>query len=226
MRLRNGGARSRFQTMALFRFHKSPAAAPAIRADNLYLRAPEAGDFEAWAKLRALSRDFLTPWEPVWPADDLTRPAFRRRLRRQAEEIDRDETYPFFLFRADDDVLLGGLTLGQIRRGVSQTATMGYWMGAPFAGKGYMSRAVRAALGHAFGALRLHRVEAACVPSNDRSRRLLESCGFRREGYARAYLEIDGRWQDHLLFAILATDPIHPPGQATSAPCVSGLLHE
>lgn len=212
--------------MALFRFSRPLASAPAIRADGLYLRAPEPGDFEAWASLRALSRDFLTPWEPVWPADDLTRPAFRRRLRRQAEDIDRDEAYPFFLFRAADDALLGGLTFGQIRRGVAQTATMGYWMGAPFAGKGYMSRAVRAALGHAFGALRLHRVEAACVPSNDRSRRLLESCGFRREGYARAYLEIDGRWQDHLLFAILASDPVRPPRPATGLPSVSSLLHE
>jgi ribosomal-protein-alanine N-acetyltransferase len=182
-----------------------------VRGDGVYLRPADMRDFDAWAALRAASRDFLTPWEPTWAADELTRPAFRRRLRRQAEEMERDEAYAFLLFRAQDRALLGGLTIGQVRRGVAQTAAIGYWMGQEHAGKGYMSRAVRAALAHCFGPLRLHRVEAACVPENEVSLRLLERCGFQREGYARAYLRIDGVWRDHLLFAFLASDPPPPP---------------
>ena len=165
-------------------------------------------DYEQWRWLRELSRDFLTPWEPTWPADDLTRGAFRRRLRRHAEEIDRDEAYPFFIFREGDHALLGGLTLGQVRRGVAQAATLGYWMGEPHAGRGHMARAVRATTGFAFATLRLHRLEAACLPHNLASQRLLERVGFQREGYARAYLRIAGVWQDHLLFALLESDPV------------------
>jgi ribosomal-protein-alanine N-acetyltransferase len=165
-------------------------------------------DFEAWAALRERSRGFLTPWEPTWPGDDLTRGAFRRRLRRQAQEIENDEGYPFLIFREGDDVLVGGLTLGQIRRGVAQGTTLGYWMGAPHAGKGFMARAVRAAVTFAFATLRLHRIEAACLPNNEPSIRLLERCGFKHEGLARAYLRINGIWQDHLLYAILESDPL------------------
>ena len=196
--------------MALFRLGNSTDNANFVRGDGVYLRPGEMRDFEAWAALRERSRDFLVPWEPTWPADDLTRASFRRRLRRHSEEIDRDEAYPFFLFRQADDVLIGGLTLGQVRRGVAQAATLGYWMGEPHAGKGFMSRAVRAAIGFAFATLRLHRVEAACLPHNDASVQLLEGIGFAREGYARAYLRINGAWQDHLLFALVETDRINP----------------
>jgi [ribosomal protein S5]-alanine N-acetyltransferase len=196
--------------MALFRLGTTSEPLHAIRGDGLYLRPLEARDYAAWAALREVSREFLSPWEPTWPADDLTKSAFRRRLRRHSEEMDRDEAYPFLIFREQDGALLGGLTLGQVRRGVSQTATLGYWMGEPFAGRGYMARATRAALSYAFANLRFHRVEAACLPHNVRSIRLLEGAGFRREGLARAYLRINGVWQDHLLFARLDSDHIAP----------------
>ncbi len=196
--------------MALFRIGKSQQENDFVRGEGVYLRPPSLADFRDWAELREASRDFLTPWEPLWPADDLTRAAFRRRIRRHEEERDRDETYPFFIFRTADDALLGGLTLGQVRRGVAQTATLGYWMGHRFAGQGYMSRAVRALCRHGFSALRLHRIEAACLLHNDPSRNVLESCGFKREGHARAYLRINGQWQDHILFALLDSDPVLP----------------
>ncbi len=192
--------------MALFRIGAPHDNANFIRGEGLYLRPPEMRDFDQWVALRVESRDFLTPWEPTWPADDLTRTSFRRRMRRQAEEIDRDEAYPFFIFREGDHALLGGLTIGQIRRGVAQAGTFGYWMGAPHAGKGHMTKAVRAAAGFGFAALRLHRIEAACLPHNAPSMRLLERNGFQREGLARAYLRINGVWQDHVLFALLETD--------------------
>ena len=165
-------------------------------------------DFDAWADLRSTSREFLRPWEPIWPPDDLARVAFRRRLKRYSQDVRSDAAYPFFIFRQSDGALVGGLTLGQIRRGVAQTATLGYWMGQVHAGQGYMSDAVRAVLPYAFNGLRLRRIEAACLPENEPSIRLLERVGFIREGYARSYLRIAGAWQDHLLYAILMDDQI------------------
>jgi [ribosomal protein S5]-alanine N-acetyltransferase len=163
-------------------------------------------DYAEWAGLREKSRAFLVPWEPTWPADDLTRGAFRRRLKRYAEDQRTDQAYAFFIFRQEDNILLGGLTLANVRRGVAQAGSLGYWLGEPFVRCGYMSAAVKALMPFAFGTLKLHRVEAACIPTNVASIRLLEKCGFKREGYAREYLCINGVWQDHLLYARLTSD--------------------
>jgi ribosomal-protein-alanine N-acetyltransferase len=193
--------------MAFFRSVSFSDQTPAITGDAVLLRAPQMSDHAEWSALRAASRDFLSPWEPTWPADDLTRAAFRRRIRRYAEDQRSDLAYPFFIFRKTDSVLVGGLTLANIRRGCAQAASLGYWMGAAYAGQGYMTAAVDTILPFAFGTLRLHRVEAACIPANDVSIRLLEKTGFQREGFAREYLCINGIWQDHLLFARLRDDP-------------------
>jgi [ribosomal protein S5]-alanine N-acetyltransferase len=189
--------------MSLFRLTKSPEIEPLIRGEGLYLRPAVAADFPAWAELRAQSRSFLTPWEPTWPDDDLTRTAFRRRLRRQTEDMARDESFAFLIFDLGTDALLGGLTIGGLRRGVAQAATLGYWMGERHAGRGRMTRAVAAASRYGFSTLRLHRLEAACLPENIASMTLLERNGFQREGLARAYLRIDGVWRDHVLYALL-----------------------
>jgi len=189
--------------MALFGLARSADPQPLVRGDGLYLRPAIAADYSAWARLREQSRAFLTPWEPTWLADDLTRAAFRRRLRRQAEEIAGDENFAFLIFDSTSDELLGGLTLGGIRRGVAQAATLGYWMGAPHAGKGRMTRAVAAVVRFGFDSLRLHRIEAACIPDNAPSIALLERNGFEREGFARAYLKINDAWRDHILLALL-----------------------
>ena len=192
--------------MALFRFATDPPTRPLIRTQNLALRAPVATDYAAWAVLRMESREFLTPWEPVWNEDDLTRTSFRLRVKRAAREITTDEAYSLFIFDTRSETLLGGLTLGLVRRGVAQACTLGYWMGQRHAGKGYMTEAVRGALRFAFQDLALHRVEAACLPNNAPSRRLLDRVGFQHEGMARSYLRINGVWADHLLYAALASD--------------------
>jgi [ribosomal protein S5]-alanine N-acetyltransferase len=178
-----------------------------LAGDGLLIRPPQMGDYEIWAALREQSRAFLQPWEPTWPLDDLTRAAFRRRLERYAKELDRNEAFPFFVFRAQDRVLVGGLNLTNVRRGAASMVSLGYWMGAPFAGRGVMSGAVRLVAGLAFGPLQLRRIEAACLPENAASVRLLEKTGFRREGFAREYLSINGVWRDHALYARLASDP-------------------
>lgn len=194
--------------MALLRSFGVSEAEPLLQGERVYLRPPVMADYRQWAELREESRGFLTPWEPVWPADDLTRSAFRRRLRRYAGERREGRSYPFFLFSVGDDQLLGGATLSNIRRGVSQACSLGYWMGAPFAGKGNMTRGVALIMPFCFDVLQLHRIEAACLPSNEPSIRILRRNGFVQEGYARRYLHINGQWQDHLLFARLADDPL------------------
>lgn len=196
--------------MAFFRTFNVTDLVPTIAGDGVVLRAPQMLDHAAWAALREQSRDFLIPWEPIWPEDDLTRSAFRRRLKRYAEDMRADQAYPFFLFEKNSNRLLGGLTLTNVRRGVAQAASLGYWIGKPYARRGYMTAAVNALVPFVFDVLRLHRLEAACIPNNDASIRLLERTGFQREGYAREYLCINGIWQDHLLFARLKNTSAGP----------------
>jgi [ribosomal protein S5]-alanine N-acetyltransferase len=189
--------------MAFFRTINFADPLPSVAGEGVLLRIPQAPDYADWTALREESRDFLTPWEPTWPADDLSRSAFRRRIRRYSEDLRTDQGYAFLIIRSSDNTLVGGLTLANIRRGVAQAGSIGYWMGRPFVRQGYMTAAVRAIIPFAFASLRLHRLEAACIPSNAGSIRLLEKTGFVREGYAREYLCINGIWQDHLLYGRL-----------------------
>ncbi|MDR3421621.1 MAG: GNAT family protein [Xanthobacteraceae bacterium] len=189
--------------MAFFRTINFSDPLPSIAGEGVVLRTPQVTDYSEWVALREASREFLTPWEPTWPADDLSRSAFRRRIRRYAEDLRTDQGYAFLIIRSSDDALVGGLTLANIRRGVAQAGSLGYWMGQPYARHGYMTAAVRAVIPFAFATLRLHRLEAACIPTNTGSIRLLENTGFVREGYARDYLCINGIWQDHLLYGRL-----------------------
>lgn len=201
--------------MVLFRLTSDSLVRPVIRAEGLVLRPPRNSDYAAWAMVRAQSRAFLTPWEPSWNEEELTRAAFRVRVKRATEEIRGDLAYPLFLFDAASEQLMGGITIGLIRRGVAQMFTLGYWIGEPFARQGHMSKAVNLAVRFAFDDLGLRRAEAACLPSNIASRRVLEKCGFEREGYARQYLRINGQWADHLLYARLAGDQAAPGGAVT-----------
>ncbi|WP_374299789.1 GNAT family N-acetyltransferase [Ferrovibrio sp.] len=183
-----------------------PGATPVLNGDKLYLRAPEINDYEAWATLRAVSRDHLQPWEPTWAEDSLSRDGYRRRLA-WFERLRRQEHgEAYFIYLRRNDMLLGGITLSNIRRGASQCGELGYWIGKPHAGQGYMTEALTIMVQHCFATLKLHRLEAACLPENAPSRQLLSKAGFRSEGLLREYLKIDGAWRDHQLYARLATD--------------------
>lgn len=178
-----------------------------LKGSRVLLRPPAIRDAQAWATLRRQSQDFLTPWEPTWPPDGASRAAFLRRRAQIRDDWRAGAGYGFLIFQADGKTLVGGITLSNLRRGVAETGSLGYWIGEPYARMGYMTEAVHCVLDHAFGELRLHRVEAACLPNNEASRGLLLKCGFREEGRARGYLKIAGRWADHTLFAILRDDP-------------------
>ncbi len=193
--------------MALFRTVSMSDLMPALAGDGVVVRTPQMSDFAEWKALREASRNFLTPWEPTWPADDLTRASFRRRIKRYSEDQRSDLAYAFFVFRSEEDVLVGGLTVANIRRGCAQAGSLGYWMGAPYARRGYMTAAVRAIIPFAFETLKLHRLEAACIPANIASVRLLEKTGFRARGICPPISLHRRGWQDHLLFARLRADP-------------------
>ncbi|MEG6508750.1 GNAT family protein [Methyloligella sp. 2.7D] len=192
--------------MALLRPASSSDIGPVIRNERVTLRTPQMGDYPAWAELRSQSYEFLRPWEPLWAPDELGRSSYRRRVRHYLRDLREDMGYALFVFSNETEELVGGLTLCNVRRGVTQACTLGYWTGAPYARRGYMTEAVRAVIPFVFDSLDLHRLEAACLPNNTPSKRLLEKTGFKQEGFARRYLRINGEWQDHLLYALLDTD--------------------
>ncbi|MEM6490670.1 MAG: GNAT family protein [Pseudomonadota bacterium] len=178
-----------------------------LETTRLVLRPPSERDYDAWCDLRARSKDFLEPWEPSWPEDALSRENFKKRVRRFHSNWRADSGYAFFILHKGAGTLLGGITLSNVRRGAAQSASVGYWVGAPYAGRGVMGEATRdGVLPFAFDALALHRLEAACLPSNERSRKLLVRAGFAEEGLARKYLCIDGQWRDHVLFGLIGEE--------------------
>ena len=187
-------------------FLRSPFAQdpmPQLHYGSVVLRPPILSDFDEWVCLRQESRAFLAPWEPLPPANEYSKFSFRARIKHYQQQAKNDSAYPFFIFHHEKDHLLGAITASNIRRGAAQMCSMGYWIGMPYARQGYMSHALNALVGHAFNGLGLHRVEAACLPSNQASIALLRRSGFSEEGLARKYLNIAGKWQDHLLFARL-----------------------
>ncbi|MBI6628950.1 GNAT family N-acetyltransferase [Pontibaca salina] len=177
-----------------------------IETERLTLRPPVHGDYRAWSALRHQSRDFLIPWEPSWAEDHLSRKAFTNRVYWAQRSVGNGSAVPLFLFRRDDDILVGAITLDNIRRGPAQAGTLGYWTGQPFARLGYMREAIEAVVHYSFTRLDLSRLEAACLPENTASRGLLESAGFKYEGVAQSYLQISGRWRTHVLYASLRSD--------------------
>ncbi|MEM7743370.1 MAG: GNAT family protein [Pseudomonadota bacterium] len=177
-----------------------------ILTDRLVLRPPHLKDYDNWSTLRRDSRGFLIPWEPSWSRDHLSLRAFRNRVVWADRAIRQGDALPLLLAQRDTGAIVGGLTLSNIRRQPAQAGTLGYWVGESYARNGFMSEALAALRDHAFGELGLSRLEAACLPENTASRQLLERCQFKYEGVAQAYLQINGRWRNHVLYAALRTD--------------------
>lgn len=177
-----------------------------IETDRMTLRQPQLVDFGSWTELRQTSRQFLTPWEPTWATDHLTRKSFTNRVYWAQRSISGGTALPLFLFRRADNALLGAITLDNIRRGPAQSGTLGYWVGAQFARNGYMKEAIQALVHYGFEEMDLSRIEAACLPENKASRGVLEKSGFKYEGVAQSYLQINGRWRNHVLYAFLRND--------------------
>ena len=182
----------------------SPKNEIALEGEGVSLRSPQISDHAEWAKVREASRDFLQRWEPTWPEDDLTRAAFRRRIEAYDRELLEGQGVALTIRETRENRLVGLIRMHNVRRGVAETASLGYWIGQPFARRGYGLAAVRAVSAFAFCPYRLSRLEAQCLPDNEPSRRLLLKAGFAEEGYARAYLKINGEWRDHRLFGLVS----------------------
>ncbi len=177
-----------------------------LHTERLFLRLPNSRDYEDWYQLRDASQGFLKPWEPIWEADHLTRTAFSNRVRWAKKSSLSKTAFPFLIFANDSDGLLGGITLDHIRGLPSKSGIVGFWIGQPHARKGYMQEALTAVVHFAFHELDLSRIEASCLPTNKPSRGLLEKAGFKYEGIAQSYLEIAGKWQNHVIYANLRHD--------------------
>jgi [ribosomal protein S5]-alanine N-acetyltransferase len=177
-----------------------------VETERMTLRLPEHADWRQWSELREASAEFLSKWEPVWSNDHLTRRSFTNRVYWAQRAEAQGTALPMLMIRREDQRLLGALTLDNIRRGPSQTGTFGYWIGQPYARQGYMREAILALTHHAFTRMDLSRMEAACLPENAASRGVLEKCGFKYEGVAQSYLQINGRWRNHVLYANLRGD--------------------
>lgn len=177
-----------------------------IETERLVLRPPQHSDYRQWSSLRRESADFLQPWEPTWADDHLSRKGFTNRVYWAQRSITNESALPLFLVRRKDETILGAITLDNIRRGPSQAGTCGYWIGQRFARNGYMREALLAVVHYAFTALDLSRIESACLPENVASRAVLEKCGYKYEGVAQSYLQINGRWRNHVLYANLRGD--------------------
>jgi ribosomal-protein-alanine N-acetyltransferase len=184
--------------------------APSVPLDTrligprVILRAGDPADWKSWRAMRELSRDFLVPWEPEWPRNGLSYSFFCGLLRKHWRDWRMGKSFALMIFLQDDfgkpGALIGSITLSDVQRGIAQTGTLGYWIGKPHAGCGYMTEAAGLVCDFAFNALRLHRIEANCMPANERSINLLRKLAFEQEGYAKAYLQINGAWEDHLLW--------------------------
>jgi ribosomal-protein-alanine N-acetyltransferase len=167
-------------------------------ASRVYLRTPAGSDAVEFISLMRASRSFHRPWA--------TAPADEERFAAYLADSRRPDFEAMLACRLDDDAILGFFNLSQIARGLLQSAYLGYAVGKPFAGQGYMRQGLELVLRSAFTDLRLHRVEANIQPGNKASIALAQGAGFRREGFSPRYLKIGGRWRDHERWAILVDD--------------------
>lgn len=178
---------------------------PTLVGERLYLRAPTLEDHPKWHAVRARNKEFLTPFEPQWTEDALSEEFFKRRLARQQQEMTAHRGAFFLIFAKDSDYIIGGLNLNNIQYGAARCCSFGYWLDEEKQGQGYMYEAVALAIDYAFSVLKLHRINASCLPDNQRSVNMLHRHGFEEEGFAKQYLQINGKWQDHRLFGLVSS---------------------
>ncbi len=177
-----------------------------LTGERVFLRPPKRRDALKWQKLRMSSKSFLVPWEPSWDASSCTRRAYLRYFKNSNYLANMDRAYSFLIFKTDDKTLLGGINVGNVRRGVSQSASLGYWIGEKYSRNGYMKEALKLLIPSLFVDLRLNRIEAATLEENIASKNLLKKIGFKKEGVLRKYLKINGTWRDHTLYGLLEND--------------------
>jgi ribosomal-protein-alanine N-acetyltransferase len=195
-----------------------PPAPPPLSArlatERLVLRAPRTEDVAALRLVLRKNSAHLQPWS-VTPApgeDPASLTSVSRSVLRYRKEWKQGQAYVLLITpRGNEREILGRVALGGIQRGAFLNAHLGYWIDAAHEGKGLMTEAVREATAFAFAGIGLHRVQAAVMPRNQASHRVLEKVGYRREGMAERYLYIAGAWEDHVLYALTREDAAPAP---------------
>ncbi|MAQ71880.1 MAG: 30S ribosomal protein S5 alanine N-acetyltransferase [Alphaproteobacteria bacterium] len=177
-----------------------------VKTERLLMRAPRKTDFKKWHDIRSANKEYLKPFEPEWSDNWNTRRVFSRRVNRQEKEWVNGLAYSFLLIEKGSQNIIGGININGINRGAAQFASLGYWISENMQGQGLMSEAMSAIIFFSFYILNLERLNAATLEKNEKSIQLLKSKGFEKEGFARQYVEIDGRRQDHILFGLNKTD--------------------
>lgn len=174
-----------------------------LRGERVLLKSADINDWRAWSQLRSISREYLTPWEPLWPTNAMSQNFFSNLQRRQWREWRRGSGFAFLIFLIEGEStgpLIGGINVNDIEWGGFSKGTLGYWIGHPYAGKGYMTEAGKLVCDFAFKKAGLRRLEASCLPHNVPSKKVLHNLGFIEEGFAKSYLRINGKWEDHILW--------------------------
>jgi [ribosomal protein S5]-alanine N-acetyltransferase len=186
-----------------------PSLSTRIVTERLVLRPPRTHDVAEMRRALRNNAVHLRPWSvaPAPGADPASLASVSRAVLQHRREWKRGQTFVLVVVpRQDDKRVIGRVALGGVLRGAFQNAYLGYWIDEQHQGRGLMTEAVRAATAFAFSAAGLHRVQAAVMPRNGGSLRVLEKVGYRREGSAERYLCIAGKWEDHVLFAMTAED--------------------
>ncbi len=174
--------------------------------EKVFLKTPVKENWSEWAKLRQKSKNFLQPWEPKWPKNFLTQESFSIFINMVEIALRNKTAYNFFIFNKKNNHLMGGISLNVFKSEGYKSITIGYWMGQDYAGKGYMKDSLKVVCDFCFNDLNFYRIEAACLPKNITSKKVLLNAGFEIEGYAKKYLKINGSLEDHLLLAKIKKD--------------------
>jgi ribosomal-protein-alanine N-acetyltransferase len=193
-------------------YHEHEAVMPdfEIKGSRILLRPPKVDDEVEWISLRRKNKDYLQPYEPKWARDALSPAFFQRRIVRVRRDWAADRAYSFLIFRrASEDLpekMIGGMNINNVCRGAAQFASIGYWLDHDHQGSGYMRAALRMIIYFSHEKLKLHRINASVLPDNEKSINLLKRVGFDEEGFAEKYIEINGAWQDHILYGLVLSD--------------------
>ena len=177
-----------------------------ITGRKVILRPPQYSDWKAWADERKKNKLYLQPWEPLWSINELERSSFVKRVRMFERLSHNDQAYSFLIYKSDNEDFIGEVNISNVQRGIIQSCTIGYWIAKDCEGKGMMSESLELVKEFIFNELKLHRIEAACLPHNIPSLKLLLKNGFIKEGTARKLLKINDKWQDHTVLSFILDD--------------------
>lgn len=177
-----------------------------LQGERIVLQPPLLRDWPEWEAVRRRNAEHLKPFEPSWPDDCLTRDFFKRRLKRQLWDWENNAARYFLIRLASDNTLIGGININHLNLGAARHGSLGYWLDEAYQGQGFMTQSVRCVIHHMFHDMHLHRAQAACIPENEKSMRVLRRVGMIEEGFAKDYIQINGLWRDHHLFALTRQD--------------------